>query len=133
MMQRIAGAVAVCVQLHKETVTDRGPQHHTTKGILRRTFTIERCCGDAHRSTLFFDVVRTNPTTLGEQLAEKATRAAWNRLMEIFRGMTRDLNADWVSNNPRFDIPLALENVYGFLKDTGDVVDLQAPDVPDAA
>lgn len=133
MMQRITGAVAVQARLDRDVVTDHGPQHHTTKGILRRTFTVERCCGDAHRSVLYFDPEGVNPATFAEQVSWDMTRAAWNRLKEIFRGMTQDLNADWVYNNVSFDIPFALESVYGFLKDAENIVDLQAPDVTTVA
>lgn len=132
-MQRITGAVAICVQLHKDVVTDCGPQHKTTKGILRRTFTVERCRGDAHRSVLYFDPEGVNPATFAEQVSWDMTRAAWNRLMEIFHGAVCDLNADWVSNNVGFNILLALESVHVLLREVEDVVDVKAPDVPDAA
>ncbi|GEM_PF-6138717 len=133
MMQRITGAVAICVQLDKETVPDHGPEHHTTKSILRRTFTVERLCGDAHRSVLFFDIVGANPTTLSEKLAWDVTQKAWQRLLEIFHGTTQSLNADWVCGNVEFEIPRSLESVYILLKNVDNIVDVKAPDVPAVA
>ncbi|MDO8584514.1 MAG: hypothetical protein Q7R85_00105 [bacterium] len=129
MMQRITGAVAICVQLNRDVVTDNGPQHHATKGILRRTFTVERHRGDAHRCVLYLDVVGVNPTTLSEKLAWDATREAWQLLLRVFHDLNENLSADWSFNEVRFDIPFALENVYGFLKDAESIVNLVAPDV----
>lgn len=133
MMQRITGAVAIRVQLHRDVVTDRGSQHQTTQAILRRTFIVERHCGDAHRSMLYLDVVRANPATLGEKLAWDATREAWQLLLRVFSNAKESLNADWVCDNVGFSVLLALESVYVLLKETEGIVDLRAPDVPDAA
>lgn len=121
-MQRITGAVEMRLKLH-------GAEDAPRNGIAYRTFTVERDRDNTQWSILCYDPVGTQmPTTLAEQLEKKITDAAWQQLVHVFHGMSQELNADWTGKNLHFTIRLSLESTYGFLKETGGIVELAVHD-----